>query len=152
MINVLTILSKLDRVSRVVDPASFSYNPGQWADLDSEGGLVVPANGVPAVLPQLILGNPGDNVYEGHDLKVGRITTIEGAGVRVSVDGAGFAGTVNQGDLLYVSADSANKGKLVALATITAPGWYVAVAKAQQITAGVLTYVTLSPVILTQKS
>lgn len=149
MLGVLTHLSKLDRVSRIVDPATFNLNPGQWAEISSDGSLVILGDNIKGTNPRLVMGNPSDNAYEGHDVKIGRITTIESFDARIEVDSEGFAGTVNAGDILYVSALQATKGKLVTQATITASesaGWYVAVAKAESVVGGKLTYVTVAPI------
>jgi hypothetical protein len=145
MMNVLTYLSKVDRVSRSVNPATFTYNPGKWAEIDSTGTLTIPADGTPCKLPALVMGDTADNKYEGHDTSVGRVSTIESYGVRVEVDTDGYAGTINSGDLLFVSAETASKGKLIASGSIVAAGTYVAVAKAHTLISSKLTYVTLSP-------
>lgn len=116
MLEVLTLLNKVERVSRVIDPANFVSEPGIWAKVESDGSLVN-ADGSAADINKMVMTSSSSNIYESHDVEVGRITTLESIGTRCKVDGEGYAGSPSQGDLLFVSTDTGNEteGKLVSV-------------------------------------
>jgi len=112
MLEILTPLAKCIRVSRSVDPDTFVALPGQWAEVSSDGSLVN-VSGAPVLVNKIVISSKTDNKYESHDVEVGRITTLEGPyGVRFKVDSNGYTGTVAVGDMLVVSNQTGEEGKL----------------------------------------
>jgi len=103
MLEILTHMSKLDRPARVVDPSSFVAAPGIWAAVQADGSLANCDVAAVKTLHKMVIGSKSSNIYEGHDVEVGRIGTVESVGIRCKVDGEGYAGTVLQGSMLYVS-------------------------------------------------
>ena len=152
MLEILTPLAKLERVSRQIDPTVFVATPGIWAQVQADGSLLNVANTVKAKVNKLVIGSASLNVYESHDVEVGRITTLETIGARVKVDGEGYAGTIAQGDFLLVSSDTASLGKLITLATASSTGIYEYVARAEEVNtaAGYLIFRTVSPALVTK--
>jgi hypothetical protein len=152
MLEILTPLNKVERVSRQIDPATFVAAPGIWAQVQTDGSLLNVLNTVKALVNKLVIGSASSNVYESHDIEVGRITTMESHGVRCKVDSAGYAGSITHGDFLIVSSDTANLGKLVNLAGATSTGVYEVVARAEEVnsTAGTLIFRTVSPYLITK--
>jgi hypothetical protein len=152
MLEILTPLNKVERVSRQIDPATFVAAPGIWAQVQSDGSLLNVLNTVKALVNKLVMGSASSNVYESHDIEVGRITTMESHGVRCKVDSAGYAGTITHGDFLLVSSDKASLGKLITLETAASTGVYEYVARCEEInnTAGTLIFRTISPVLVTK--
>jgi hypothetical protein len=152
MLEILTPLNKLERVSRQVDPATFIAAPGIWAQVQDDGSLLNVLNTVKAKVNKLVIGSASNDKYESNDIEVGRIATLESIGARIKVDSAGFAGTPAQGDFLLVSSDTASLGKLITLAAATSTGVYEYVARAEEVNtaAGYLIYRTISPVLVTK--
>ena len=150
MLEILTPLNKLERVSRQIDPATFIAAPGIWGQVQSDGSLINVLNTVKAKINKLVIGSASGNVYESHDVEVGRITTLETIGARVKVDSVGYAGVINQGDFLLVSSDTASLGKLITLATASSKGDYEYVARAEEVnsSAGYLIFRTISPTLV----
>jgi len=149
MLEILTPLVKVERVSRAIDPSNFVAAPGIWAALDSSGSLANVSTGVESGLRKLVIGSASSNVYESHDVEVGRITTMESFGVRVKVDSEGFVHTMVQGDFLVVSAASGEEGKLVAVSQAAA-GTYYRVAQVEEVGSdGTITFRTITPSIVT---
>lgn len=148
MLEILTPMSKLTRVSRRIDAANFLAVPGIWAKVNSTGGLDNIATGVPALGTRIVISNASSNVYESHDIEVGRITTVETPGVRCKVDTAGYVDSANVavGLDLVVSADAGEEGKLAVIADV-ANGTYEVVARVEEFDAvnNILTYLTVSP-------
>ena len=152
MLEILTPLQKLERVSRQIDPTVFVATPGIWAQVQSDGSLLNVVNTVKAKVNKLVIGSASLNVYESNDVEVGRITTLESIGARVKVDNVGYAGTIAQGDFLLVSSDAASLGKLITLATASSSGNYEYVARAEEVNtaAGYLIFRTISSVMVTK--
>lgn len=150
MLEILTPLSKVHRVSRKIDPSNFVANPGLWADLQTDGTLENMTTSTPSVNCKMVITSASDNVYESHDVEVGRISTLETPeGIRCRVDEEGYVDSVNVaigGDLM-VSVDAGNEGKLAVLADITQTGDYAIVARVEEFDAtnNILTFVTVSP-------
>lgn len=154
MLEILTLLNKVERVSRIIDPDNFLAVPGLWAEVQADGSLANITTDTPGVITKLVIGNASDNIYESHDVSVGRITTVESIGIRAKVDTEGFDGsTIAQGDLLVVSDKAGAEGKLVSIIEKpnTEAGNYEIVARAEEVdvTAGYIIFRTVSPVILT---
>lgn len=147
MLEILTPLSKTHRVSRKIDSSNFVATPGIWAEVQADGSLdnVTATTIVGAGLAKMVITSASDNIYESHDVEVGRISTLETpVGVRFTVDGEGYAGTIAAGDLLSVIVDAGDDiGKLSNLAGLTETGTYPVVAICQSIdsAAGTITCV-----------
>jgi hypothetical protein len=152
MLELLTPMQKLERVSRQIDPTTFVAAPGIWAQVEADGSLLNVANTVKAKVNKLVIGSASLDKYESNDVEVGRITSLETIGCRVKVDGAGYAGTIAQGDFLIVSSDTASLGKLITVATASSAGNYEVVARAEEVNtaAGYIIYRTVSPYIVTK--
>lgn len=151
MMDVLTPLAKLERVSRKVNPATFVATPGIWAAVAADGSLANVATGVEAKVNKLVMSSASSNKYESHDIEVGRITTLESIGARVKVDADGYDGTVNLGDLLVVSSADGTEGKLVSAAETAETGDFEHVARCEEVNAtqGWIIFRTISPYIAT---
>jgi hypothetical protein len=131
MLEILTPLSKCVRVSRSIDQATFVIKPGQWAEVAADGSLANVA-GAPVKVYKLVISSASSSPYESHDVEVGRIATLEGPyGIRCKVDADGFVGTPAQGDVLVVSNQSTEEGKL-RVSTGLPAGTYSAVARCEQ--------------------
>lgn len=152
MLEILTPLTKLERVSRQIDPATFVATPGIWGQVQSDGSLINVLNTVKAKVNKLVIGSASDNVYESHDVEVGRITTLESIGCRVKVTSTGYAGVIAQGDFLIVSSDTASLGKLITVATAVSKGDYEVVARAEEVNSvsGYVIFRTVSPYLVTK--
>ena len=152
MLELLTPMQKLERVSRQIDPTTFVAAPGIWAQVQSDGSLINVLNTVKSAINKLVIGSASLDKYESNDVEVGRITTLETIGCRVKVDSAGYAGTVAQGDFLIVSSDTASLGKLITVATASSAGNYEVVARAEEVNtaAGYIVYRTVSPYLVTK--
>jgi hypothetical protein len=153
MLEILTPLVKLHRVSRSVDPSVFVAKPGIWGELNPDGSLKNVVTDEPAKINKLVVNSASENVYESNDVEVGRVTTIEDFGVRCLVDGEGFTGTpnstINVGDLLAVSNIEGFEGKLFSTDENpnTETGDYEVVARVEETdaVAGTIVYKTISP-------
>jgi len=150
MLELLTPMVKLERVTRSIDPATFVAAPGVWAQVQADGSLLNVLAGVNAKINKLVIGSASTNVYESHDVEVGRITTMESHGIRVKVDTAGYTGTPSQGDMLVVCSEALKLGKLVSTATAVG-GTYEIVARVEEayLSSGYIIYRTLSPIMVT---
>jgi hypothetical protein len=108
MFEILTPLAKLHRISRQVDPSTFSAYPGIWGKLNADGTLSNVTE--PSAITKLIVGKLSSNPYESHDVRgSGRITTIEDLGFRFTCDHDCFTGDPSVGDFLAVSDKDAGK-------------------------------------------
>lgn len=150
MLDILTPLAKLTRVSRKVDPSTFNAVPGIWAVVGADGSLTNVATGVDSKILKLVINSASDSIYESNDIEVGRIATLESPGARCKVDGNGYTGTIAAGDDLAVSSISDSEGKLIsftALAVTYSGTTFTVVARAEQIdaTAGTIIFETVSP-------
>jgi hypothetical protein len=152
MLELLTPMQKLERVSRQIDPATFVAAPGIWGQVQADGSLLNVLNTVKSAINKLVIGSASSDKYESHDVEVGRITTLETIGARVKVDSAGYAGTIVQGDFLIVSSDTVSLGKLITVATAVSAGNYEVVARAEEVNsaAGYVIFRTISPYIVTK--
>jgi hypothetical protein len=150
MLEILTPLVKVERVSRAIDSATFVALPGAWAQVQADGSLLNVATGVNGKLNKLVIGSASNNIYESHDVEVGRITTMESHGVRVKCDSNGYTGTPTQGDMLVVCSETGKEGKLISVEE-AANGTYEIVGRAEEVnaSAGTLIYRTLSPIMTT---
>ena len=146
MLNILTHFNKIQRVSRIIDPDNFVAVPGLWAAMAADGSIENVTTDTPAVLNKLVIGNASSNIYESHDVSIGRITTMESPGVRCEVDSEGYSGTIVQGERLIVSTTAGTEGKLVGVTNeAEAAGDYEVVAICEKIdtTLGILTFRTV---------
>jgi ribosomal protein L23 len=150
MLELLTPMVKLERVSRSIDSATFVAAPGVWAQVQADGSLINVLAGVNAKVNKLNIGSASSNIYESHDVEVGRITTMETHGVRVKVDTAGYTGTPSFGDLLVVCSEALKLGKLVSTDEAV-NGTYEIVARVEEVnsSSGYIIYRTLSPAMVT---
>lgn len=151
MLEILTPLIKLERVSRLFDKDNFVAVPGLWAEVTADGSLKNVVTDTPAAINKLVITSASDNIYESHDIEAGRITTLESIGARVMVDSEGYDGTINQGDTLVVSTADGTEGKLVSTAETSETGEYEVVARAEVVNAseGYIIYRTISPEVIT---
>jgi len=151
MLDVLTPLNKLERVSRLIDPSNFVAAPGLWAEVQSDSSLANITTDTPGVLNKMVMTSASDNIYESHDVEVGRITTLESVGARVKVDSEGYDGTVSQGSLMVVATATGKEGKLVDVNETAETGNYEQVARCEEVNAteGWIIFRTISPVMVT---
>lgn len=152
MLEILTLMNKIERVSRRIDPDNFVAVPGIWAELDTDGSIKNVTTVTPGLMNKLVISNASDNIYESHDISVGRVTTVESHGVRCKVDSEGYSGTIVAGENLIVSTASGTEGKLVGVTNeAEAAGDYEVVARVEEsnATEGWIIFRTLSPVIYT---
>jgi hypothetical protein len=149
MLEILTILNKVDRVSRVVDPDSFVAAPGIWGAIQSDGSIANCDAASVKYIHKLAMSSASSSVYESHDIEVGRITTMESLGTRVKVDSEGYAGTIAQGDLLFVSYNTTGTSTIGKLRSTTEAGHetgdFEVVARAEEVGTDYLVYKTISP-------
>jgi len=149
MLEILTPLVKLHRVSRSVDTSAFVAKPGIWGELQPDGSLKNIVTDTPAKINKLVVNSASENIYESNDVEVGRVTTIEDFGVRCLVDGEGFTGDPAVGDLLAVSTVATFEGKL--FSTTENPNDedndFEVVARVEEVDAiaGTIVYKTISP-------
>jgi hypothetical protein len=133
MLDILTPLSKLTRVSRSIhDMSTFVAKPGIWGNLTSDGSIDLVTTGAQPLAPKLVINSASDNIYESQDVEVGRIATLESPGARCKVDLEGYDGTVAQANDLVVSATAGKEGKLVVL-PVHGATTHVIVARAEQV-------------------
>jgi hypothetical protein len=153
MLEILTPLVKLHRVSRAVDPSTFVAAPGIWAALNSDGTLQNITTDTPPTLSKLVVNSASSNPYESNDVESGRVTTIEDIGVRVLVDTEGYTGTPTVGGLLAVSDKAGYEGKLFLYTEHphSEAGSYEIVARCEEVDAvnSTIVYRTMSPTIVT---
>ena len=154
MLELLTPMNKLERVSRKITPASFVAEPGIWAPVQSDGSLANVTTDTPELVNKLVITSASSNVYESHDVEVGRITCMETQGARVKVDSEGWydsaIGNITVGDLLYVAASDGNEGKLASVSSnpdTLSSGTYEVVGRVEEVnsTGGWIIYRTISP-------
>ena len=151
MLEILTPMNKIERVSRKINSSTFVAAPGIWGQVEAAGSLKNVVVNVPSLLSKLVISSASSNVYESHDVSVGRITTAESIGIRVKVDSAGYTGTPTQGRLLAVSDKGVELGKLFDIVEKpnTEVGTYEMVARCEEIdaTTGYMIYRTISPTV-----
>ena len=120
MLEILTKLAPLDRVSRVVDPSSFVASPGIWAAVQANGSVANCDAAAQKTLHKLVIGSASANIYESHDIEVGRCATLEHV-FRASVDTDGFQETLGGTELTtavsYVAGDELTVAHLTTSAT-----------------------------------
>ena len=154
MLEILTPLSKLHRISRIIDPSNFVAVPGIWGDLATDGTLSNITVDTPSINCELVINSASANVYESHDIEVGRISTINEPGVRCRVDEEGYIDSVNViiGVDLIVAVDTGTEGELSTVADITKTGNYAIVARCVEMdaAANIMTFVTVSPITVTK--
>jgi len=147
MLDILTPLSKLTRVSRSIgDTAAFTgVVPGIWGQIESDGSINKVANGSALLVFKLIINSASDSKYESQDVEVGRIATLESPGARCKVSSVGYTGSIAAGDDLIVSTTSGENGKLKTVPV--AAGTYVVVARCEQVNSseGWVLFETISP-------
>jgi len=153
MLEILTILSKLDRVSRSVDPSSFVAAPGIWAAVQSDGSVANCDAAAAKNIHKMVIGSKSSNIYEGHDVEVGRISTMESVGARCKVDGEGYAGTILQGSILYVSYNTTGTSTIGKLRDTVEAGHETGsreiVARCEEVGTDYIVFKTISPYVAT---
>ena len=132
MFQILTPFNKVERVSRQVDPSTFLAVPGVWAYVAADGSIINVPTSVNNLINKLVIGNASGNIYESHDVEVGRITTMESIGVRYQVGTEGYTGTPVQGDFMVVCSQVGKEGKLISLKK-SIPGTYEVVARCEEV-------------------
>lgn len=148
-LQVLSLLSKAQRVSRTCVPGDLIAEAGKWVELTSDGGVALVGASKPAISKLLFNGN-SDNTYESNDVSLGRITMLESVGARCKVTSEFIKGDVNLGDDLFVNYnDTTHNGKLKSAQEVGA-GTYNIVAKCEQVDAdGSVTFAIVSPITIT---
>jgi hypothetical protein len=148
---ILTPMSKCERVTRGMDPVTFSAVPGTWAVLGNDGELTNIEINTPAKVNKLVIGRRSGNRYESNDTADGRITTMESFGIRCKVSYGLYVGVITMGDRLVVSTDSDTLGKLISAEEPYESGDYEIVARAEEvhITEGWIIFRTVSPEMVT---
>jgi len=151
MLEVLTLLNKVERVSRLFDLDTFAGVPGLWVEMNADSSIKNVVANTPAKINKMLFNGVSDNAYESNDTKAGRVTTIESYGVRCKVDSAGYDGTVNLGDDLVVSTADGSEGKLVSVAETSETGTYEVVARCEEVNTdeGWIIFRTVSPTYVT---
>jgi len=154
MLEILTPMNKVERVSRKVDPTTIApISPGMWGEIQADGSIEKITANTPGVITKLIINSASESPYESNDIEVGRIATMESYGIRVQVDSEGFTGTPTMGNMLAVSDKTAGLGKLfdITESPNSEAGDYEVVARCEEYnaTTGKMTFRTLSPVIVT---
>jgi hypothetical protein len=149
---ILTPMSKVERVSRQMDPDTFVIvRPGLWAVLENDGTLTNVVTDTPDKVNKLVIGSRTGNIYESHDTAHGRISTMESIGIRIRLTHGLYVGAISVGDRLTVSTFVSTKGKLISIESAYETGDYEAVAMCEEahITEGYIIIRTISPVIVT---
>jgi len=156
MLEILTPMNKIERVSRKITPSSFTAEPGIWGEVQSDGSLANVTVNTPGTITKLVITSASSNVYESHDVEVGRITCMESHGVRIKVDSEGFTGAIGNitvGGKLAVSDKTDGLGKLfdTSVKPNSEAGDYEVVARVEEVntSSGYIIYRTLSPVVET---
>ena len=150
-LQILTPLSKVDRVSRAINPDTFRSIPGIWAVLNNDGTLSNVVEDTPSLVNKLVMNGRTGSIYESHDTSAGRIATMESIGIRCRVSDNLYSGDIFLGDRLVVSTAGATLGQLVSAETTTETGIYEIVARCEEInkTLGYMVFRTLSPRLIT---
>ena len=113
MLNILTPLRKGIRVSRKVMLDGLVVEPGIWVSIDTNGVAHTVATSSNPGFAKLCISTHSGNRYEGQDVMVGRISTMEKYDCQVAVDGSGFTGSgFGPGNFLSVDSSVGNEGKL----------------------------------------
>jgi len=149
MLEILTLMEKIERVSRSIESSFVAY-PGLWAVLNNDGSIENITEGSNAKVNKLVIGSKSSSVYESHDTAVGRITTMESHGTRCKVNSGGFYGKVNQGDRLVVSSFANSLGKLVSVEETAETGDHEIVARCEEVdpNGDWIVFRTMSPTIV----
>jgi len=140
-----TMFGTLTRTSRRIDTDTFISLPARWGVLSGET-LVGVTTGSPGILNKFPLTDFLGTDYESQDLKIGRITTLETPGTRVTVNLEGYVEGIVKNEDLIVSVESGEEGKLRSANGAT-PGTYEIVARCQSVDNDLqsMTWVLLSP-------
>lgn len=142
MFSIETPYERIDRSSRLMkDPDNFtSVKGGVVAIVDGKVENVTVGTD-PKVALICITGVSG-NVYEGHDVKAGRITVLESYGTRFQADAEVVDGAPVAGDFLAPSTVEDKTGKLEKASGNTAIAQVIAVSN------GVFECKTISPTLV----
>ena len=113
-LDIKTPLALVDQSARIIaNPAAFTCKPGQMVKIDSTGKVAAVSAATDYAL--MTRTSVSGNVYEGNDVKAGRITVIESYGVRAVVGSDVIEGSVAGGDSLAL--DATKPGKLIKTTT-----------------------------------
>lgn len=146
-LQILTPWSKIERVTRQMDPVTFRATPGIWAKLQNDGSLLNVVEDTPAKINKMVLNSRTDSIYESHDTAHGRIATMESFGIRCKVSTNLYTGDISLGDRLVVSTDGATLGQLTSAETTAETGSYEVVGRCEEINTaeGYMIFRTVSP-------
>jgi hypothetical protein len=146
-LQILTPWSKIERVSRQMDPAIFRAIQGIWAKLNNDGTIVNIVEDTPAKINKMVLGSRTGDKYESHDTAHGAIATMESFGIRCKVSTNLYTGTISLGDRLVVSTDGATLGQLTSAETTAETGSYEVIGRVEEINTaeGYMIFRTISP-------
>lgn len=146
-LQILTPMSKVERVSRQIDASVFRATPGLWAKLQNDGSLLNIVEDTPAKINKMVIGSRSGNIYEGHDTAHGRIATMESFGIRCKVSTNLYTGDISLGDRLVVSTDGDTLGQLTSAETTAETGSYEVVGRVEEINTveGYMIFRTVSP-------
>lgn len=145
-VEIETLYTKFQRVTRqIADIDNFIMKPGMWAILDDAGKLITPADYASA-LAVMMINYVNQSIYDSHDTRVGRVSCIESFGVKIRINNDVYVGQPINNDLLTVSAETDDEGKLVEISSLGS-GTYWAFAKVliSQAPSGWIEFQTISP-------
>jgi hypothetical protein len=148
MFRVKSILSRKNRVSRCIHRNTFFITSGLWAELGEDGFLKKIVTDTVPKYCLLCFNSISDNIYESHDTYSGKFTTLEGPGIRIETDEAGYIGSeFAEGDKLGVSCLSGSEGKLFNLnkSDVHPEGTYFVVGVVNGFQNGILNYALAVP-------
>jgi hypothetical protein len=93
------------------------------------------------------MSNASNNIYESHDIEVGRATTVEDIGFRFQVDSDGYTGTPGLGTFCAVSDKTGAEGKLFDIVgkPNSEAGNYEVVARVEEVGTDYRVFRTVSP-------
>ena len=145
-LQILTPMSKVERVSRQMAPATFTSVAGIWAKLAIDG-TIVNVSGTPGKVNKLVINSRTTSIYESHDTAHGRIATMESIGIRCKISNNLYYGPIAMGDRLAVSSAAASYGKLISAETPPESGSLEIVARCEEINTseGYMIFRTISP-------
>jgi len=146
LFEVLTQMATVHRVTRKVDPGNFILVPGRWADFVN-GVIQNVTTHTPAVITKLVVSNASTSLYESHDIKVNRVTTLEEFNVRCRANGITCVMTgLTTGAPLVVSTEPGDEGKLAVVSQVSS-GTYTVVARVVSINIedGTMVFINVSP-------
>jgi hypothetical protein len=131
MFELLTPLSKCTRDSLPIERTTFISTPGIWAYVHTDGILKNFSAGVVKQVARLILEQATLNPYESNQLEGDRVSALEPYGFRFITDN--YVGTPSVGEILVISVEVGQVGKLRVLDGTMTPGVYPDIAQVEAV-------------------